>query len=390
MANSHHGSNGKIKFVVMFKKLESVHLHKDVGQIPYQLHKHFEFDTEIVCAKNEEQYKYINEDLAGLKLTFVTNQFNYLLTNARKIDVLMLFHIKTETIQLGLLYKLLNPAGFLYVKYDQEDPRLLYATWGTKHFITQLKRNFYFYLFEKKLDLLSIECQQTYEKLDKISDTKKIHIPNGFDPDIPAYYGIKPKHFKEKENLILLVGRHGSKQKNSELILDALELIDSTDDWKVIFIGPMTSEFEQRKNSFIAKHPRYSDNVVFTGNIEDKGVLFNYYSKAKIFCLPSRWESWGLVCGEALSFGDVLLMSDSVISSYDLTDNGQAGFVVENENAAAWAERLKMLIHDQGMLAEYSQRATEHFQNCFVWKNTLRELSKKIFDKEQTVHMAAG
>lgn len=366
------------KFVSIFNKLESVHLHKDVGQIPHQMHKHFGYDSEIVCRRNEAQYKYINKELTGLKLRFVSSSFYYLLLNARKIDALMLFHIKTGTIYLGLLYKILNPNGFLYVKYDLDDPQILYATWGNRNFFTQLKRNFYFSLFKHKLDLLSMECKEIFLKLTKLPDAKKMLLPNGFDPDIPAYYGISPKLYAEKENVILLVGRHGSKQKNSELILEALGLIGSIGDWQVIFIGPMTAAFEQLKNSFFEKQPHYKGKVVFLGNIDNKKILFDYYSRSKIFCLPSRWESWGLVCGEALYFGNVLLMSQHIVSANDLTNNGQAGFMVEGENAGAWAGRLRVLMQDDVMLSDYSKRATEHFNNSFIWKNILKQLDHKI------------
>ena len=371
-------NNSNKKFVSIFNKLESVHLHKDVGQIPYQMHKHFGYDVEIVCRRNETQYKYINKELTGLKLRFVFSSFYYLLLNARKIDVLMLFHIKTETIYLGLLYKILNPNGFLYVKYDHADPHILYSTWGNKNIIAQLKRSFYFYLFKQQLDLLSIECRKTYLKLTKIPDVKKMYLPNGFDPDIPSYYGIHPKPFEKKDNFILLVGRHGSEAKNSELILDALERMGDIGDWQVIFVGPMTKEFEQLKNTFVVKHPHFRNRVIFTGNIEDKKELFDYYNRSKIFCLPSRWESWGLVCGEAIFFGNVLLMSDKVVSAYDLTNDGQSGFVVASGNAAAWAEQLTALLSNPSMLADYSERASQHFTNNLIWKNILNELHIKI------------
>lgn len=363
----------------MFDALQNVHLHKDVGQIPHQLQKHFGYETEIVCHKNEDQYLYLDGELKGLNLKFIkTSPLYYLLRNAHRIDVLMLFHVKTESIYATLLYKLLNPAGFVYVKYDLPDQDLLYAAWGNRNFFTQLKRSVLFKMFVHKLDLLSVECRQVYERLAKIPASKKIHLPNGFAPEIPAYYGVVPKTFEAKENIILLVGRHGSKQKNSELFLKVLEKTGDIGDWQVFFVGPMTDEFKQLKTTFLEEHPHYREKIHFPGNISDKKLLFDYYNRAKIFCLPSRWESWGLVCGEALFFGCVLVMTQEVSSSLDLTDNGQAGLTAANEDADAWANTLQSLMHDQSRLKYYSTQGRQHFDNHFSWPRALDPLVHRM------------
>lgn len=376
----------KKRFVLLFDALQNVHLHKDVGQIPHQLQKHFGYEAEIVCHKNEDRYLYLDEELKGLKLRFITSSpLYYLLKNARNIDVLMLFHVKTESIYATLLYKLLNPAGFVYVKYDLPDHELLYAAWGNRNILTQLKRSVLFKMFVRKLDLLSVECRQVYERLTRIPASKKIHLPNGFAPEIPAYYGIIPKPFAEKENIILLVGRHGSKQKNSELLLKVLEKLGDIGDWQVFFVGPLTDEFEQLKNTFLSEHPHYRGKVHFPGNISDKKLLFDYYNRAKVFCLPSRWESWGLVCGEALFFGCVLVMTQEVSSSLDLTDNGQAGLMVATEDTDAWAMTLHNLMHDPSRLKHYFVQGKTHFDNHFSWPRALSPLVQRLSSSKGNV-----
>jgi glycosyltransferase involved in cell wall biosynthesis len=376
---THDGHDRKTRFVLIFESLQNVHLHKDVGQIPHQLQRNFGYQAEIVCHKNEDQYFYLNGELKGLNLQFInTGPIVYLLKNARKIDILMLFHVKTESIYATLLYKLLNPKGFVYVKYDLPDHELLYATWGNRNLITQLKRNVLFKMFVHKLDLLSIECRQVYERLTKIPASKKIHLPNGFAPEIATYYGAAPKMFEEKENIILLVGRHGSKQKNSELLLKALEKIEDIGDWQVFFVGPMTDEFKQYKTTFLETNPRYKEKIHFPGNVSDKKLLFDYYNRAKLFCLPSRWESWGLVCGEALYFGCVLVMTQEVCSSPDLTDNGLAGLTAASEDADAWATTLQSLMHEQSRLKHYSVQGRRHFDKHFSWPDALVPLVNRI------------
>lgn len=372
----------KIRFTLLFDTLENVHLHKDVGQIPFQLQKHFGYDTEIICHKARGGYGYIDGELKGLKLRFITTSpLLYLLLNAKKIDVLMLFHVKSASLYATILYKLLNPKGLVYVKYDLPDCELLYATWGNRNVITQLKRTILFRMFVRKLDLFSVECRRVYDKLTKIPASKKIHMPNGFDPDTAAYYGVVPKPFEEKENIILLVGRHGTRQKNSELLLQALEKMGGIGDWQIFFVGPMTEEFKRLKDAFIEEHPCYRGKIHFPGNIDDKKTLFDYYNRSKIFCFPSRWESWGLVCGEALCFGNVLVMSREIVSGDDLTDSGRTGFLLKGDEPEEWANTLTMLMSDEGMLREYYQYAREHFARNFIWKDILGKLVGKINQK---------
>jgi glycosyltransferase involved in cell wall biosynthesis len=376
----------KIRFTLIFEELGNVHLHKDVGQIPYQLQKHFGYETEIVCRKNEDSYDYLDGELKGLNLRFIEGSiFTFLLKNAKKIDVLMLFHIKTETIYLALLYKLLNPKGILYVKHDLPDHRILYAEWGKRNIFTQLKRIILFKSFLPMLDLFSIECKRTYDQLTAITASKKIYLPNGFDPEIPAYYGVIPKPSAEKENIILLVGRHGSKQKNSEFLLKVLDKMGDIGNWQVIFIGAMTDEFIKYKDDFLKSHPSLTGKVHFKGVLDDKKLLFEYYNRSKMLCLPSRWESWGLVCGEALYFGNVLLMSDKIVSAFDLTNDGQAGFIVESENVEVWADKMSLLMRDQEMLSDYAHWAQEHFRSNLIWKNILEKLAFRILERRKAL-----
>ena len=116
------------RFVTVFPVTENVHLIKDVGQIPYTLHKHHGYDSTIVCYQNSESYPNLDGEVEGLRISFLTQQgrklfqeravLNYLKEQAKNIDVLNLYHLTKETIYYGLYYKKLNPKGVLYVKMD--------------------------------------------------------------------------------------------------------------------------------------------------------------------------------------------------------------------------------------------------------------------------------
>ena len=362
----------------MFDDLKSIHLFKDVGQIPFQMHKHYGYEAEIVCRCNEEEYLYINDALKGLKLTFYEGSpYRYLQEHAREIDILMLFHVSTLSIYRGLLYKLLNPRGCLYIKADMSGEKIRYAEWGERNFLTQIKRVFLFRQLVKHVDIVSFETELSCRGVNNIPREKKLLLPNGFDPDFIDWYRVKRRTFDEKENIILLVGRHGDYAKNSELMLNTLAEMGDIGDWQVWFVGSMTAEFVKRRTGFQKQHPQLSDKVVFTGQIDDKRELFELYSRAKILCLTSRWESWGMVCVEAMAFGCVPVMT-AVSSASDLTEDGCSGVVIDSYDVREWSARLQELTDSAGTLRKLSLAVDRHFKNNFNWQKIVSHLDEKI------------
>jgi glycosyltransferase involved in cell wall biosynthesis len=290
----------------------------------------------------------------------------------------MLFHISTETIYRGLLYKAVNPGGCLYVKADMSGDVIRYAQWGERNFITQAKRMFLFSRFVPRVDIVSFETERSYRGVNTIPQEKKLLLPNGFDPDFIDWYGVRRRSFAEKENLILLVARHGDYAKNSELLLDALEVMVDLGDWQVWFVGPMTFEFEKRKNRFLNQFPHLTEKVKFTGQIDDKRQLFELYNRAKILCLTSRWEGFPNVAVEALAFGMIPMMPDSIACTADIVDHGRCGIEFRQNNRDGLLIALKSILAQENELELMAQRAQQHFNRSFCWQNSLKNLDDLI------------
>jgi len=368
----------KKRFVLIFDELQSVHLFKDVGQVPFQMYKHFGYDAEIVCRGSKEDFLYVDDVLRGLKITVIDESpYRYLARQARTIDVLMLMHISTRSANRGLLYKFLNPGGCLYIKADLTGSQVSYAIRTDQNIFTHLKRLLMRKLLIAYMDVISLETRAAFNGVDIIPVEKRLLLPNGFDPEFIEQYGVRSRSFMEKEDAILLVGRLGDDSKNTELMLDALEIMGDIGGWKVWFVGPMTTEFVQRKNIFLQSNPHLADRVVFTGQIDDKRELYELYSRAKIFCLPSRRESWGMVCVEAMTFGCVSVIT-AISSAQDLTDGGRHGIIIDSLDPGVWAGRLKEILHDTRLLEHLSVASREYCRQHFVWKNILQPLSENL------------
>ncbi len=364
----------KKRFVLLFDDLQSVHLFKDVGQVPFQMYKHFGYAAEIVCRRGREDFSQIDSVLQGLKITIIDESpYRYLARQARDIDVLMLMHISTRSAYRGILYKFLNPQGCLYIKADQTGSQVDFGTWVDQDVVTHLKRVLLRKKLIKSVDLVSFETQAAFSGADAVPAAKRVLLPNGFDPEFIDQYGVRRRDFKEKENLILLVARHGDQVKNTELMLDALAIMGDIADWQVQFVGPMTPEFEQRKNLFLHNNPRLTGKVTFTGQIDDKRELFELYSRAKILSLTSLRESWGMVCVEAMAFGCVPVMSP-VSSALDITQNNQTGFIIDSYDPQTWAVQLHDICRDQGKIKDVSAACTFFMHNQWSWCVLLKPL----------------
>jgi glycosyltransferase involved in cell wall biosynthesis len=226
------------------------------------------------------------------------------------------------------------------------------------------------------VDIVSFETELAYRGVKNVDADRKLLIPNGFDSELPQWYGVERRTFETKENIVLLVGRHGDYAKNSELMLDALENMDHLEGWQVWFVGQMNDAFERRREAFLRQRPELSKQVVFTGQIDDKKELFELYSRSKLLCLTSRWESWGMVCVEAMAFGCVPVMT-AVSSAVDITNYGKCGIIIESSDPQYWSNRLREIFSDMSSIKKLSDATREHFQR-FEWKKILSHLDKKI------------
>lgn len=99
------------------------------------------------------------------------------------------------------------------------------------------------------MDLLTVETQCLYDRLYKefidVYDIKLklVLMPNGFDEETLKTLSIVEKDFGHKENIMITVGRLGTYQKNTEMLLNALDLMELRD-WKVYLIGSISEDLD--------------------------------------------------------------------------------------------------------------------------------------------------
>lgn len=386
------------KNLVLFftiREFQNVLLYKDVGLVPFYLGEEYNLNVKILYS-NEKIINVVKnfrnimlENIIPFKcIEFIKkcdkykifenlNFYKYLIKNAKKIDYLMFFHLNYDKLFLILLYKFLNKNGKVYLKADMDFQR---AKKLVKY--TSLKKPKY-NLILRKVDLFSCEQKETFDLLKQkricgvFLKNKVVYIPNGFDEYYLKQNNICVKNFREKENVIITVGRIGTRQKNNEMLLEALSEIDLKD-WKIYFIGEYTEEFEKKYNDFINK--RNKTKIVLLGNIENKKILYDYYNKAKVFVLTSRFEGFAIVYPEALRFGNYIITTN-VGGAKDITNNGEIGSIIEPGNMFQLKNKLLEVINDEIDLEKKYEESLNLSKEKFLWNKIIKKEEIKEFFK---------
>ena len=334
-----------MNLTLIFRCFEEVHLGKDVFLVPYYLGKRLGYEVTIVYPltgtnKNlPSKVRGVNlvplKSIGNFLIFYKLSSLKYLIRNAHTIDLLMQIHWGKYMAIMAFVYKKLKPNGKTYVKLDSDNDALF-------------RKDYYLKYFVKYIDVFTCELLQAYREIlsnlvySSILKDKLILMPNGFDEEYLKKMHIHERLFEEKENLILTVGDLVRDQKNTQMLLRALEKID-LGEWKVYLIGPICELFEKYIEDFYMKCPNKKEQVLFTGPIYDKKQLWEYYNKAKVFVLTSKFESFALVLNEAKRFRNYLI-STPVGAFRDLCDNGKLGISVSQNADEELAERLNEVI----------------------------------------------
>lgn len=107
--------------------------------------------------------------------------------------------------------------------------------------------------------------------------------------------------------------------------------------------------------------------------------LLNEMARHDVLVLPSLHEGFGLVIGEAMAQGLVVIATPHSAAP-DLIDDGVEGFIVPIRSAEAIAEKLELLRHDPARLHEMKQAARRKakIHSWEAYRRTLVRLAREV------------
>lgn len=391
------------KLVCLFPEFGIESYSKDPFLVPYYLGKILKMDSFIVCSSVS---LLMPQEYRGVKLLPLSKEgkkgcwlyIKYLFKQAQKIDCLVCFHFSYQTILYSILYKTLNPRGTLYIKADG------FGLWNSLFrrdalFPNQKKRNpksvytkianiiikSLLYLLISKVDKVSVETPDLFNYLKvqypfKRMPQKLVFMLNGTDEELIQKENIIDIPVKDKEKIILTVGRHGSWQKNTILLLDALSSVNLRE-WSVVFVGTIEENFKQVINQFFLLNPDKKDKVHFVGPIYEQKKIWEYFNRSKIFVHTAIYESFGLVLMEAFRFNNYLISTPVGIAPF-LIEKGY-GEVIFNNDSFTLSNKIQNLIDKKDDFFE-KQYISAGIQNrIFSFEN---EISKLNLNKDEFVY----
>jgi Glycosyltransferase len=144
------------------------------------------------------------------------------------------------------------------------------------------------------------------EELKQNYNQDAVMIPNGVNI-------LKPAQSKEKlweldiisEKYILAVGRLVPEKGFHDLIKAFCDL--NLEDWKLIIVG--NADLQTSYSTFLLREGQHHQQILFTGFLT--GIpLYELYSHAGLFILPSYYEGLPISLLEAMSFGLTCIVSD--------------------------------------------------------------------------------
>ena len=187
-------------------------------------------------------------------------------------------------------------------------------------------------------------------------------------------------HIKEDTPVFMFVGQHVW-QKNIKMIIKGLRVLKQEEpNFHMFFVG----DGHKRKEA-IAICQRYglSENITFTGNIQEREVLRSLYLRSLAVILPSLYDMSSLVIKEAAAMHKPMVLVKGSTTAQGVEDQFN-GFLVDNTPESLAATLQRAIIHPR-LCEETGENAYKTLYRS--WKDTVslaKERYSTIIDRYHT------
>jgi glycosyltransferase involved in cell wall biosynthesis len=157
-----------------------------------------------------------------------------------------------------------------------------------------------------------------------------------------------------KNKKVIAVGKQ-SFQKSYDRLLKIWSIIKKNHpEWELEIYGKLNPALVLEN---MAENLGLSDCVKFYPPTKD---ISSKYKEASIYVMTSRFEGFGMVLIEAMSFGLPCVAFDCPFGPSDIIKNNEDGFLIEDGNIAEFSKKLSLLINNGGLRKDFGNKAIKN------------------------------
>lgn len=208
-----------------------------------------------------------------------------------------------------------------------------------------------------RANIVVAQSQYTKRRIQKLynvpeSKIKKIPYPINID-------SFKPAESESHSTEILFVGRLNDPRKNINLLVEAFAQVqESVPQATLTLVGEEPSDKLESK----CEQLDVDDSVAFEGRVPK---VAPYLQRAGIFAFPSKQEGLGIAGLEAMSCGTPVVATKCG-GPEDYIVDGENGFLVDNNDATAFASRLVDIISDERLQKRLGETARSTVMDAYA------------------------
>jgi glycosyltransferase involved in cell wall biosynthesis len=238
----------------------------------------------------------------------------------------------------------------------------LFALYPIKKIISQNldKRKFInMYNNSDKILLLSNKFFPIFKNLcPKAEEKHVIAIPN---PIVFDEVFDKNKIINKQKKVLVVTSINYQKRPNLMIkIWNEIEKDNNFNEWEFDFVGGGVGY-----KTLIKQSKRYGLKRIHFFEYQNP---LEFYRKASVFLMTSRFEGWPMVLMESMQMGVVPIVFNSFESLPEIIDDGCNGVIIENNSIDLFVEKLKALLEDTNKRTTMAIHAIDKVSNFALEK----------------------
>jgi alpha-maltose-1-phosphate synthase len=175
-----------------------------------------------------------------------------------------------------------------------------------------------------------------------------------------AFDQLPERSSRPREPLVLYVGRDWRRKGGDRLVEAFRRLRAARPDARLAIVG--------------TEEPFGEPGVEVLGRVTDRDALADLYACASVYCLPSRFEPYGLSVLEAMGH-ELPCVVTSVGALPEIVLDGETGLVVSPDDANGLAAALHRLLDDPGYARRLGSNGRARVEHRHSWDAVVERMA---------------